>query len=87
VKAEVLKVRERYDLEILLMTHKIVNRNDRNCPSCLTDFVKFVSDTSVRTTRAHKFKLRTLRVGVDATVISFFVQISRLWNNLPEILC
>jgi hypothetical protein len=30
VKAEILKVRERYDLEIMLMTHKIVHKN---CPS------------------------------------------------------
>jgi len=84
VKAEILKVQERYDLEILLMTHKIVHKN---CPSYLTDFVTLASDTSVRTTRAHKFKLRTPRVGVDAAENSFVVKSSRLWNNLPEKLC
>jgi hypothetical protein len=41
VKAEIVKVRERYDLEILLMTHKIEHKY---CPSYLTDFVKIVSD-------------------------------------------
>jgi hypothetical protein len=84
VKAEILKVRERYDLEIMLMTHKIVHKN---CPSYLTDFVTFASDTSARSTRAHKFKLRTPRVGVDAAENSFVVKSSRLWNNLPEKLC
>jgi hypothetical protein len=84
VKAEILKVRERYDLEILSMTHKIVHKN---CPSYLTDFVTFVSDTSTRTSRAHKFKLRTPRVGLDAAENSFIVKSSRLWNNLPEKLC
>jgi hypothetical protein len=81
VKAEILKVRERYDMEILLLTHKIVHKN---CPSYLTDFVTLASDTSVRTTRAHKFKLRTPRVGVDAAENSFVVKSSRLWNDLPE---
>jgi Reverse transcriptase (RNA-dependent DNA polymerase)/Endonuclease-reverse transcriptase len=84
VKAEILKVRERYDLEILSMTHKIVHKN---CPSYLTDFATFVSDTSTRTSRAHKFKLRTPRVGLDAAENSFIVKSSRLWNNLPEKLC
>ena len=81
---EILKVRERDDMEILLMTHKIVHKN---CPSYLTDFVTLASDTSVRTTRAHKFKLRTPRCGVDAAENSFVVKSSRLWNDLPEKLC
>jgi hypothetical protein len=84
VKAEILKVRERYDLEIMLMTHKIVYKN---CPSYLTEFVKFASDTSARSTRAHKFKMRTPRVGVDAAENSFVVKSSRIWDNLPEKLC
>ena len=84
VKAEILKVRERYDLEILLMTHKIVYKN---CPSYLSDFANLASDTSTRTSRAHKLKLRTPRVGVDAAESSFIVKSSRLWNNLPEKLC
>jgi Reverse transcriptase (RNA-dependent DNA polymerase) len=84
VKAEILKVRERYDLEILLMTHKIVNKN---CPSYLSDFVELVSDTSSRTSRAHKLKMKTPRVGIDVAENSFIVKSSRLWNNLPEKLC
>jgi hypothetical protein len=58
-----------------------------NCPSYLTDFVKIVSDTSTRTTRVHKYKLRTPRVGVDVAKNSFIAKSSRLWNNLPEKLC
>jgi hypothetical protein len=65
----------------MLMTHKIVYKN---CLSYLTDFVTFASDTSVRSTRAHKFKLRTPRVGADAAENSFVVKSSRLWNNVPE---
>jgi hypothetical protein len=53
----------------------------------LTDFVALASDTSVRTTRALKFMLRTPRVGVDAAENSFVVNSSRLWNDLPEKLC
>jgi len=85
VKAEILRVvRERYDMEILLLTHKIVHKN---CPSYLTDFVTLASDTSVRTSRTHKFELRTPRVGVDAADNSFVVKSSRLWNNLQGKLC
>jgi hypothetical protein len=72
------------NLEILLLNHKIVHKN---CPSYLSDFVEFVSDTSARTTRAHKFRLCSPRVGVDAAENSFVIKCSRLWNNLPEKLC
>jgi len=72
---------ERYETEILLLTHKIAHKN---CPSYLTDFVALASDTSVRTTRAHKFVLRTPGVGVDAAENLFVVKSSRLCNNLPE---
>jgi hypothetical protein len=61
------------------MTHKIVNKN---FPPYLHDLIKFVSDASSRTTRAHKFKLRV--VGVDAPEGSFSVKSCRLWNNLSE---
>jgi hypothetical protein len=73
VKSEILKVRERHDLEILLMTHKIVHKN---CPSYLTDFVTLASDTSVRTTIAQKFKLRTPRVDVDAAEIHLSLKVA-----------
>jgi hypothetical protein len=55
-----------------------------NCPSYLSDFVQLVSDTSSRTSRAQKFKMRTPRVGIDAAENSFIVKSSRLWHNLPE---
>jgi hypothetical protein len=85
VEAEILKVRKRYDMEILFMTHKIVHIN---CPSYLTDFVTLASDTSVRTTKEHtNSNVRTPRVGVDAAENSFVVQNSGLWNDLPEKLC
>jgi hypothetical protein len=66
------------------MTHNIVHKN---CPSYLTAFVSLASDTSALSTRAHKFKLRTPRVGVDDTENSFVVKSSRLLNDLPEKLC
>jgi hypothetical protein len=84
LKAGVLKVQERHELELLSMTHKIVNKN---CPPYLYDLIKFVSDASSRTTRAHKFKLRVPFVGVDAPEGSFSVKSCRLWNNLSEKLC
>jgi hypothetical protein len=59
----------------------------KNCPPYLQDLIKFVSDASSRTTRAHKFKLRVPFVGVDAPEGSFSVKSCRLWNNLPEKLC
>jgi hypothetical protein len=65
----------RYDLEILLMTHKIVNKN---YPLDLSYFVQLVFDTSSRTSRTHKLKMRTIRVGIDAAVNSFIVKSSRL---------
>jgi hypothetical protein len=84
LKSGILKVQERHELELLLMTHKIVNKN---CPPYLHDLIKFVSDASSRTTRAHKFKLRVPFVGVDAPEGSFSVKSCRLWNNLSEKLC
>jgi hypothetical protein len=80
----ILKVQERHELELLLMTHKIVNKN---CPPYLHDLIKFVSDASSRTTRAHKFKLRVPFVGVEAPDGSFSVKSCCLWNNLSEKLC
>jgi len=67
-KGEILKVRERYDLEILSMTPKTVHKN---CPSYLTDLVQFVSDTSTRTSRAHNFKLRTKQKNARVNIELF----------------
>jgi hypothetical protein len=53
----------------------------------LSDFVQLVYDTSSTTSRAHKLKMRTPRVGIDAAENSFIVKSIRLWNNLPEKLC
>jgi hypothetical protein len=58
--------------EVLLMSHKIVYKN---CPS--TDFVTLVSDTNTNTSRAHKLRVRTPRVGVDASENAFIVKSSR----------
>jgi hypothetical protein len=84
LKAGVLKVQERHELELLLMTHKIVNKN---CPPYLHDLITFVSGASSRSTRAHKLKLRIPLVGVDAPEGSFSVKSCRLWNRLSEKLC
>jgi Reverse transcriptase (RNA-dependent DNA polymerase)/Endonuclease-reverse transcriptase len=84
LKAGVLKVQERHELELLLMTHKIVNKN---CPPYLHDLISFVSGASSRSTRAHKLKLRIPLVGVDAPEGSFTVKSCRLWNRLSEKCC
>jgi Reverse transcriptase (RNA-dependent DNA polymerase) len=84
LKSSVLKVQERHELEVLLMTHKIVHKN---CPPYLHDLVKFVSGASSRSTRAHEFKLRIPLVGVDAPESSFTVKACRMWNKLSEKLC
>jgi Reverse transcriptase (RNA-dependent DNA polymerase)/Endonuclease-reverse transcriptase len=84
LKSNILKVKERHELELLLMSHKIVHKN---CPPYLNDLVKFVSDASSRSTRAHKFKLRIPLVGIEAPEGSFSVKSCRLWNNLSEKLC
>jgi hypothetical protein len=70
--------------DIVSETHKIVNKN---CPSNLSAFVQLASDTSSRSSRAHKSKMRTPRVGIDAAENSFIVKSSRHWSNLPEKLC
>jgi len=49
LKVGVLKVQERHELELLLMTHKIVNKN---CPPYLHDLITFVS--AVRAAGEHK---------------------------------
>lgn len=67
--------RERYKLEIWLMTHKIVNQN------CLPYLITFVSS---RSTKAHKFMLRYPLVASES---SFTVNSCRFWNNLSEKLC
>jgi hypothetical protein len=81
LKARVIKVNE---LKLLLMTHKIVNRN---FPSYLNNLIMFVSGASSRSTRAHKLKLCVFLVGVDAPEGSFSVKSCHLWNNLSEKLC
>jgi hypothetical protein len=55
LKSGVLKVQERREFEVLVLMHKIVHKN---CPVYLFDLIKFVSDASSRSLRAHKFKLR-----------------------------
>jgi hypothetical protein len=57
-------VQECLEFEVLmLMMHKIVHKN---FPVYLFDLIKFVSDESSRSTRAHKFKLRIPLVGAEA---------------------
>jgi hypothetical protein len=84
VKAQILKVQERHDLEILLMTHKIVHKT---CPDYLSDLVTLSVNVSTRQTRAHKFKINVPRVGRLVPENSFVVKCSRLWNKLPENVC
>jgi hypothetical protein len=83
-KAGVLKFKERRDLQILMMTHKIVHQN---APNYLSDLICVQRNVSSRATRAHKFKLRVPLVGVQAPDSSFQVQCARLWNSLPEKIC
>ena len=71
LKSAILRVQERHELEILLMTHKIVHQN---CPPYLHDLLKFVSDVSSRSSRAHKFKLSIPLVGAGAPENSFSVK-------------
>jgi hypothetical protein len=62
-KAGVLKFKERRDLQMLMMTHKIVHQN---APVYLSDLICVQSHVNSRATRAHKFKLRLPLVGVQA---------------------
>jgi hypothetical protein len=84
LKAGVLKVIERLELELLLMTHKIVKKI-----STIFAWFDYVctNGASSRSTRAHKLKLRIPLVGVDAPEGSFSVKSCRLWNKLSEKLC
>jgi hypothetical protein len=84
LKAAILKVSERHELEILLMSHKIVHKH---CPEYLSDYYKLAKSASSRVTRSHEFMLRTPLVGVEAPADSFTVKSSRLWNKLPVNLC
>ena len=72
------------ELEILLITHKIVHKN---CSPYLHDLVNVVSDVSSRSSRAHKFKLSIPLVGAGAPESSFSVKACRLWNKLSENVC
>jgi len=49
-------------VDVLLMTHKIVHKH---CPPYLHDLIKFVSGASSRSMRVHKFKLRIPFDGVE----------------------
>lgn len=80
VKAKILKVQERHDLDIMLMTHKIVHKN---CPRYLSDLVTLSLNVSARQTRAHKFKINVPRVGKTVPENSFVVKSSRL----PKSVC
>jgi hypothetical protein len=84
VRANVLKIQERHDLDILLMTHKIVYKQ---CPEYLFDLVTLSQNVSARQTRAHKFKINVPRVGKTVPESSFVVKSSRLWNKLSEKVC
>jgi hypothetical protein len=66
------------------MMHKIVRKK---CPVYLFDLIKFVSDASSRSARAHKFKLRIPLVGAEAPESSFSVKGCRLWNKLSDEMC
>jgi hypothetical protein len=84
VKAQVLKVKERRQLEILLIAHKILYEN---CPKYLAQLVCKVTDVNTRSTRSHRLKLRAPLVGVEAAEDSFRVKCFRLWNDLPPEIC
>jgi hypothetical protein len=84
VKAQVLKVKERRNLEILLITHKILYEN---CPKYLADLVCKASDVNMRSMRSHRLKLRAPLVGAEAAEDSFRVKCYRLWNDLPPEIC
>jgi hypothetical protein len=84
VKASVLKIQERHDLDVLLMTHKIVHKQ---CPEYLSDLVTLAKSVNSRHTRSHKFKINVPRVGKTVPENSFVVKSSRLWNKLPENVC
>jgi exonuclease III len=83
-KAEILQLHDRHNLEILLMTHKIVHKN---CPTYLLDMLTMANSVNTRATRSHKFKIHVPRVGVNTPENSFVVKASRLWNDLPADLC
>jgi hypothetical protein len=84
VKASVLKIQERHDLDVLLMTHKIVHKQ---CPEYLSDLVTLAKSVNSRHTRSHKFKINVPRVGKTVPENSFVVKSARLWNKLPENVC
>jgi hypothetical protein len=79
-----LKIRERFDLQLLVMSHKILNGYTPNyLASCLT----VMSDVHTRSTRSHPLYLRAPFVGKSVPDKSFSVLAYRLRNNLKPNLC
>jgi hypothetical protein len=71
--------------EILIFLSQCWNRLNR--PKQTKCHLKRLKQTKSTTSRAHKVKVKTPRVGVDAPENSFIVKSSRLWNNFPDKLC
>jgi hypothetical protein len=79
-----LKVRERRDLQICIMTHKILHGY---APAYLTDLFTVMGNVRSRATRAHCNYLLAPVVGRKISERSFSVMGYRLWNNLSAELC
>lgn len=77
-----LKIRERMELQITVMAHKILQGY---VPTYLSSLLTVMRNIHTRTTRSHDLYLQAPLAGKGATENSFTVVAYRLWNKLnPE---
>ena len=79
VKLGWLKIRERLDTQILVMTHKILFSYS---PSYLNDLFVTMENVHTRSTRSHKLYLQAPPIGKGVPERCFSVSGYRLWNGL-----
>jgi hypothetical protein len=84
IKLGWLKIKERLDLQILLITHKILHGYG---PHYLTSIFTVMHNVRSRATRAHELYLQAPLAGRGACENSFTVMGYRLWNKLDAGLC
>jgi hypothetical protein len=84
IKFSWLKIRERRDISICAMVHKILN----NCaPQYLSDIFTVMTRIHTRVTRSHKLYLQAPLVGKEVPDGSFAVMGYRLWNDIKPEIC
>ena len=83
VKLSMLKIKERHDLNSLIMTFKILKNY---APGYLSRLFTAMHEVRERPTRAHPLYLQAPRVGRGVSAKSFMVRCYRLWNDMPQTL-